>query len=193
MVESLDENITLLQNANQLLKEVPDVKTDLPTVVLAGFPNTGKTTILARLTGSKAKIAAYPFTTKSLQLGYFTHRYHEIQVMDTPGLLDREKDDYNPIEKKALAALHHLANLLVFIVDPTPHAGYTLQEQHKLLEKVKARFSVPILVVFNKCDTASEEQLAAARNVFGDHALIEGQGMTTQLKEEIAGKLGIKK
>lgn len=193
MVESLEENITLLQNANQLMKEVPDVRTDIPTVVLAGFPNTGKTTILARLTGSKAKIAAYPFTTKSLQLGYFTHRYHEIQVMDTPGLLDREKDDYNNIEKKALAALKHLANLVVFIVDPTPHAGYTLEQQQKLMETVKSRFSVPVLLVFNKCDMAKENQLEKAHEVFGKEVQIEGQGMVSQLKEEIASKVGIKK
>lgn len=193
MVESLEENIELLQKANQLLKEVPDIKTDLPTVVLAGFPNTGKTTILARLTGSKAKIAAYPFTTKSLQLGYFMHRYHEIQVMDTPGLLDREKEDYNNIEKKALAALKHLANLLVFVVDPTPSAGYTLQEQHKLYEKVRARFVVPMLVVFNKGDIAKEEQIEEARKVFGKEAVLEGQGLPSVLKEEIAGKIGIKR
>ena len=193
MVESLEENIELLQQANQLLKEVPDIKTDMPTVVLAGFPNTGKTTILARLTGSKAKIAAYPFTTKSLQLGYFMHRYHEIQVMDTPGLLDREKEDYNPIEKKALAALRNLANLLVFVVDPTPAAGYTLQEQHKLYEKVRARFTVPVMVVFNKCDLAKDDQIEQAQKVFGKEAMLEGQGMSTTLKEEIASKVGIKR
>ncbi|QQR92876.1 MAG: 50S ribosome-binding GTPase [Candidatus Iainarchaeum archaeon] len=193
MVESLEENIELLQQANQLLKEVPDIKTDMPTVVLAGFPNTGKTTILARLTGSKAKIAAYPFTTKSLQLGYFMHRYHEIQVMDTPGLLDREKEDYNNIEKKALAALRNLANLLVFVVDPTPAAGYTLQEQHKLYEKVRARFTVPVMVVFNKCDLAKEDQIEQAQKVFGKEAMLEGQGMSTTLKEEIASKVGIKR
>lgn len=190
IVKSLKKNIELLQNANQLMKEVPDVRVDMPTLILAGFPNTGKTTMLKRLTGSKAQIAAYPFTTKSLQLGYFAMKYRELQVMDTPGLLDREDSNYNPIEKKALAALRHLATCVVFVVDPTPASGYTLEKQVALFEKLQKQFSVPFIVVINKCDISSPDQIDAAQTAFGVDAVREGVGIESNLKDKLWRALG---
>lgn len=190
IVKSLKKNIELLQNANQLMKEVPDVRVDMPTIILAGYPNTGKTTLLKRLTGSKAQIAAYPFTTKSLQLGYFTMRYRDVQVMDTPGLLDRDDSNYNPIEKKALAALKHLATCVVFVVDPTPSAGYPLDRQFSLFERLQKLFTIPFVVVLNKCDIASVEQIADAQKVFGIAALRDGQGIESNLKDHVWRALG---
>ncbi len=190
IVKSLKASIELLRDANQLLKEVPDIRVDIPTLILAGYPNTGKTTMLSRLTGSKAKIAAYPFTTKSLQLGYFSIRYREIQVMDTPGLLDREHAEYNPIEKKALAALRHLASCVVFVVDPTPHAGFPLEKQYALHEKLKLLFPMPFIVVLNKCDLATQEQLDAAHALFGKDAVREGEKIESNLKDKLWRQLG---
>lgn len=190
IVKSLKKNIELLQNANQLMKEVPDVRVDMPTLILAGYPNTGKTTMLKRLTGSKAQIAAYPFTTKSLQLGYFTMRYRDVQVMDTPGLLDRDDTNYNPIEKKALAALKHLATCVVFVVDPTPSAGYALDKQFALFERLKKLFPIPFVIVLNKCDIASAEQLEDAQKVFGTDAIRDGQGIESNLKDHVWRALG---
>lgn len=190
LIKSLDKSIQTLQMANRLMREVPDVRTDIPTLILAGFPNTGKTTMLKRMTGSKAQIAAYPFTTKSLQLGYFTMRYREVQVMDTPGLLDRADEIRNPIEKKAMAALKHLATCIVFVVDPTPAAGYTLYQQHALLQNLKKQFSVPVVMVLNKCDLATPEQIDAAQNEFGVDAIQEGEGIESKLKDHVWRALG---
>lgn len=191
IMKSLKVNIKVLQEANQKLKEVPDVRVDIPTLVLAGFPNTGKTTMLKRLTGSKAKIASYPFTTKSLQLGYFTMRYREVQVMDTPGLLDRIEENWNPIEKKARAALKHLATCVVFVIDPTPAAGYTLDQQHQLYENLKKQFGFSFLVVINKTDAATPEQLEKAQTMFGVDAIREGEGIDSKLKDHVWRALGL--
>ncbi len=191
IMKSLKANILVLREASVKLKEVPDIRTDIPTLVLAGFPNTGKTTILKRLTGSKAKIASYPFTTKSLNLGYFTMKYHEIQVMDTPGLLDRVDTDWNPIERKARTALKYLATCVLFIVDPTPHAGYTIEQQHVLYESIKAHFPVKFLIVLNKCDMALPEQLEQAHTLFGADAIREGEGMDSKLKDHVWRALGL--
>jgi len=190
IVKSLKKNIELLQHANTLMREVPDVKVEMPTLILAGYPNTGKTTLLKRLTGSKAQIAAYPFTTKSLQLGYFTMRYRDVQVMDTPGLLDRDDANYNPIEKKALAALKHLATCVVFVVDPTPNAGYSLQKQHALYERLQKLFPIPFVIVINKCDVSTQEQLDETHNLFGMDAVREGEGIDSGLKDHVWRALG---
>lgn len=172
------------------MKEVPDIRTDIPTLVLAGYPNTGKTTMLGRLTGSKAQIASYPFTTKSLQLGYFQLKYHEVQVMDTPGLLDRPGEIRNPIEKKAMAALNHLATAILFVIDPTMTSGYSLEKQHALYTDLRQKFSMPFLLVINKCDIATPEQVEAARQVFGADALREGNGISSKLNDHLWRILG---
>jgi nucleolar GTP-binding protein len=190
IMKSLKKNVVLLREANQKLKEVPIVRTDIPTLVLAGFPNTGKTTLLKRLTGAKAKIASYPFTTQSLQLGYFSMRYREVQVMDTPGLLDQINREWNPIEKKALAGLRHLATAVVFVIDPTPHSGYSIEIQNQLYENLRTQFKVPFILVLNKCDISSPEQLEAAHAIFGVDAVREGEGMESSLKDKVWRALG---
>ncbi|MEK6821375.1 MAG: GTPase [archaeon] len=190
IMKSLKANFEVLKEANHQLKEVPDIRTDIPTLVFAGFPNTGKTTLLTRITKSKAKIAAYPFTTKSLQLGYFSLRYREIQAMDTPGLLDQINREWNPIEKKALSGLKHLATCIVFVIDPTPRAGYSLEQQHQLYENLRKQFTVPFVQVINKCDVATDEQVQAAQALFGMDAVREGEGMESTLKDKLWRALG---
>ncbi|MFH0970494.1 MAG: GTPase [Candidatus Diapherotrites archaeon] len=190
IMKSLKENIIVLQTANQQLKEVPDVRIDIPTIVLAGFPNTGKTTMLKRLTTSKAIVASYPFTTKSLQLGYFSMRYREVQVMDTPGLLDQINREWNTIEKKALAGLKHLATCILFIVDPTSQSGYTLEQQHQLLMRLKTQFPAEFIIILNKCDISTTEQLNAAHAIFGIDAIREGEGIESNLKDKLWRALG---
>ncbi len=163
VVNKLDGPLKVLKIASKKLKEVPEIDFGMQTVVLSGYPNVGKTTLLRRLTGSKAKVGHYQFTTKQINIGHFEHKYMKIQVIDTPGLLDRE--ELNNIEKKAVIALKHLAHVIVFIVDPTSGCGFTLGEQLKLLEHVKKRFGgKKLIVVVNKTDAATKEELEAVKS-----------------------------
>jgi len=145
------------------LKEVPAIKFGVPTVVIAGYPNVGKTTLLKALTGSAPEIRPFPFTTKTIQLGYYESRWKEVQVIDTPGLLDRPIEKKNPIELKAIEAIRHLAHVIVFIVDPTTTCGFLLDEQVALLRQIRQMFSAPIVVTINKVDIASAQEIEAAR------------------------------
>lgn len=49
----------------------------------------------------------------------------------------------------------NIADALLFILDPSAHCGYPLEEQLRLLEEVKGLVQVPIVVVANKADLTS--------------------------------------
>ncbi|MEK6957949.1 MAG: GTPase [archaeon] len=186
VINKLDKPLKILKEESKKLRELPSVDFEAPTIVLAGLPNVGKTTMLKRLTGANARISPYPFTTKQINSGFFEFRYTRIQVLDTPGLLDRKEK--NDVEKKAIAALKHLATIIVFVIDPTTYCGYPLEEQLSLLEQIRMDFSgKKILVVVNKADLASREQMDNAMRKTGD-AIIEGEGRES-LKKAVEGEL----
>lgn len=181
ILSKAEGSLKTVSKAEMLLKGIPKLRLDCLTVILAGFPNTGKTTILSRLTKSKPKIATYPFTTKGLNFGYMPVGYRDIQVIDSPGLLDREMEERNVIERKAIAALKHLAEIVVFVVDPTENCGYALEKQLNLLEEIRKFFKNKIIVVVNKADIATKEELERTDNISG--RIICGEGIKCRLRE----------
>jgi nucleolar GTP-binding protein len=138
-------------------RKIPNIK-NLPTVVISGLPNVGKSTLLKNLTGSNVKIEPYPFTTKDLMIGYIKTPYFDIQVIDTPGILDRPIEEMNEIEKKSILALNYLANLIVYIFDLTETCGYSIKEQINLLNMIKKIFNKEIILYFSKKDLFTERE-----------------------------------
>ncbi len=162
VVKKLKTDFMFLNEARRAMKELPSFKTSIPTIVIAGLPNVGKSTLLKALTGSAPAIADYPFTTKSMMLGYMTHNDKKWQVIDTPGLLDRPIAKRNTIEKQAALALKHLATVVVFVIDPTEACGFPLAEQKNLLKEIAKTLEVPVVIALNKSDLATKEQLSDA-------------------------------
>lgn len=60
----------------------------LADVGLLGFPNAGKSTLLAKLTHAKPEIAPYPFTTLTPNLGILEIDYEAYVVADVPGIIE---------------------------------------------------------------------------------------------------------
>jgi len=124
---------------------------------IAGYPNVGKSSLLRCISKAKPQIAQYPFTTKEIHVGHLERKDKYIlkryQVIDTPGLLDRPLSKRNDIEKQAIAALSHLADVIVFIMDTSETCGYSLDDQKHLLTQMKKMFKdSQFIIVENKAD-----------------------------------------
>ncbi|NLX47433.1 MAG: hypothetical protein GXY70_04610 [Euryarchaeota archaeon] len=153
VVNKVGPDLEFLTFARNEFRKVPDFNDDLLTFVIAGFPNVGKSQFLRTISAAEPDVAAYPFTTKGIEVGIHEANRRRYQVIDTPGLLDRELENRNRIEMQAVTALKHLANAILFILDPSETSGYHLDGQMGLLESVKGLFpGVPVLVVENKVD-----------------------------------------
>ena len=180
VVKQIDKALEILETTQRVMKKLPDIW-DIPTVVIAGYPNVGKSSLLRCLSSARPKIAEYPFTTKEIYLGHIErkekHILYRFQIIDTPGLLDKPLSKRNKIEKQALAALEYLSDIIVFILDPSETCGYSLEEQKKLLSQIKKEFKKSIfIVVENKADvkkTKSRYLKISCMNKKGIDVLIE--------------------
>lgn len=152
-IRQISKELLFLQDAKNKFRRFPAVSPRVPTVVIAGFPNVGKSSLMTVLSTATPEIAPYPFTTKGIIIGHIEDDWRKYQIIDTPGLLDRSFEDRNDIEKQAVLALRYLTNIMVFIIDPSESCGYTLEEQKALLDSVKEGFSeVDIIVLESKSD-----------------------------------------
>ena len=153
LLERVSGELDLLALAREVLRSLPIIDPAVPTAVVAGSPNVGKSALVARLSTAEPDVASYPFTTKEVTVGHFYYKRHAYQVVDTPGILDRPLVERNPIELRALAAIEHLPSALVFLVDPSEECGTPLAEQEVLLEAVRGRYPEKhVLVVETKSD-----------------------------------------
>ncbi len=162
VVKRVAPDLKLLKLCAAVIRRFPSIKTKQGALIICGFPNVGKSTLLNTFTGSAPKAAPYPFTTKQLMIGNTTLGDETLQVIDTPGLLDRPLEKRNKIERQAALALKHLARIILFIIDPTDVCGYPLSAQIALLKDIREHFDVPCIVALNKMDRVSEQERAAA-------------------------------
>jgi len=144
-----------LHEARKVFRSFPVVK-DIPTITICGFPNIGKTTLLTKLTTADPKIAAYPFTTKTLNMGYTTINQKKVQFVDTPGTLNRF-DNMNYIEQQAYLVAKHCADVIVYIFDLSE--PYSLVDQKKLLKRFQ-EFQKPVLIYLSKTDILPKELIS---------------------------------
>lgn len=158
IMKSINKDLVFLNDARNKLRELPSVQ-DEPTIVVAGYPNIGKSSFVSMATGAKPEIASYPFTTKGVSIGHFMIGPDRYQVIDTPGLLDRPMSERNEIELQAISALTNLEAVVLFIIDASESCGYEIHDQKNMLEDVRDAFELPFLVVANKSDLPQFKEL----------------------------------
>lgn len=159
-IGKLEQRVQFLQELRFKMRGFPNFDPNLPIVVVAGYPNVGKSTVVQKISSADPEIAQYPFTTKAVSVGHVNLLNVKTQIVDTPGILDRPAAERNPIEQQALVALHHLPDLVVFIFDPSLSCGYELQAQENLFKEILDTFpTIPIIIAINKVDLASRETI----------------------------------
>ncbi|MEM3395748.1 MAG: GTPase [Thermoplasmata archaeon] len=146
VIKQVSPELNFLNGARNVLVKIPHIDVTLPTIVIAGFPNVGKSTLVKKISSAEPEIAPYPFTTKGLIIGHATLNLVKYQFIDTPGLLDRPLEERNKIEKQTILALRHLADIILFLIDPTGYSG-TVDQQEKLLRNLEREFGEAVFIV----------------------------------------------
>lgn len=156
----LSREVNLVKQYFKELSKMPDVRGDY-VVVLAGVPQVGKSTLLSKLTRAKPEIGAYPFTTKTLVAGHIeVGELGKIVLVDSPGILDSPLDEKNLIELKAVLAVRHLADHVLYVFATYPHFYYTLDEQLSVYRSVmKLLEGKPCTPILNKVDLMGQDLL----------------------------------
>lgn len=131
-------------------------------VGLVGFPNAGKSTLLSRITEARPKIASYPFTTISPNLGVVkVGDEGTFVVADLPGLIEGAHQGAGLGHQ----FLRHVERnlLLLFLIDISPMAEPDPSKAYRLLQNELEKFSgqlkgYPRVIVANKIDVDGAEE-----------------------------------
>ena len=158
VIDQVGKDLLFLQGTKNKFRTLPSIDSKVATVVVAGFPNVGKSRLVTYLSTAAPEIAPYPFTTKGIVVGHIEDDWRKFQIVDTPGLLDREFADRNDIEKQAILALRYLTHVILFVLDPSETCGYPMEKQEALLESVRRGFpGVPLIIAESKNDIMVRE------------------------------------
>ena len=133
-------------------------------VGLIGFPNVGKSTLISMISAAKPKIANYHFTTLTPVLGVVRVGPEQSFVCaDIPGLIEGAAEGVG----LGHAFLRHVerCRLLLHVVDVSGCEGRDPKQDFEQINHELVGFSAelaqrPQIVLGNKCDIATEEQIA---------------------------------
>jgi GTPase len=172
----------------------------LADVGLVGFPNAGKSTLIARVSSAKPKIADYPFTTLVPNLGVVEAGDDRTFVMaDVPGLIEGAHDGHG----LGIQFLRHIerTRVLVHLVDVSDFTGRDPAHDFDVIMNELAQFGEhlvdkPMIVVASKIDacqdteriTAVEAKAAGRGFSFMRLSSVTGEGIEP-LRYAIAARL----
>jgi len=124
-------------------------------VGLVGFPNSGKSTLISKISSAKPKIADYPFTTLEPNLGIVKYKeYKSFTVADIPGIIEGASDG------KGLGHqfLRHIerTRIILFLIEITSE---NIEDDFNVLMKELKSYSTELIkkkmiVSFSKADLA---------------------------------------
>jgi len=171
---------------------------------IIGFPNVGKSTLISRISAAKPKIADYPFTTLTPNLGVVQYGNHEsFVVADIPGLIEGAHLGMG-LGTKFLRHVER-TSVLVHIIDVAKEPYTGGWKDYEIINNELFRFSPSMaekkqIVAINKCDlTVTKERLTEEIRKFRQNDInvfpisaVTGEG-TKELIREIAISIKIDK
>jgi GTP-binding protein len=143
----------------------------LADVGLVGLPNAGKSSLLARLTRARPKVAGYPFTTLEPVLGTLDRGERQLVVADIPGLIEGASEGAG-LGHEFLAHVER-TRLLVHVLDLAPLDGSDPVANHATVEAELASHGaglelLPRLLCLSKADLVAPEDADAAAAEWGE-------------------------
>ncbi len=140
----------------------------LPVVALVGRPNTGKSTLFNRLTGSRrALVAATPGVTRDRNIALATCGERRFLAVDTGGFEACEKEELGKAVQAQGALAAEEADVVIVVVDG--RAGLNPLDR-LLIDKLRS-LPKPLFVAVNKIDSAKQEHLQSDFYALGVAAL----------------------
>ena len=156
-------------------------------VGLIGFPNVGKSTLLSVISSARPKIGNYHFTTIVPNLGVVKVGSAHMVVADIPGIIEGAHEGSG----LGLEFLRHVerTRVLVHLVDVSGSEGRDPCEDFELLNRELKEYSAVLaekeqIVVANKTDVASEEQIAEFEKNVG-HKVFQISAVTSKNVQEL--------
>jgi GTP-binding protein len=163
-------------------------------VGLVGFPNAGKSTLISRISAARPKIADYPFTTLTPNLGVVTlSDDRSFVVADVPGLIEGAHEGHGLGDR----FLRHIerTKVLIHLVDVSGASGRNPVQDFEVIQRELALFDAqvaakPQLVAANKLDAvddaagvkALEKRVKKARLPFFKISGVTGEGLDLLLE-----------
>jgi nucleolar GTP-binding protein len=152
-LKKLGASFNYLEEVRKHLSRFPSIDPTERTLILAGFPNVGKSSFMNKITYADSEVQAYHFTTQSLFVGHTYYKNIRWQVIDTPGILDRALEQRNIIEMQTITALAHLDACILYFIDVSEGCGYSIAQQVSLFDSIRPLFkNKPLVVIANKTD-----------------------------------------
>lgn len=139
-----------------ITKKSPKPQFKCGFVTIVGRSNTGKSTLLNTLVGTKlAAVTHKPQTTRDIIHGALNTPEGQAIFVDTPGILKEKHNSLSgKLTEKAQEALKEI-DLVLYVVDPTKPIG---AEERFVLAMLR-RLTIPKILVINKCDLPANEKI----------------------------------
>lgn len=155
----------------------------LSDVSIIGLPNSGKTTLLNRLTGTDAKTAPYPFTTLTPNIGVQRdHEFRRYTICDVPGIIEGASEG----KGLGLKFLRHIerSKIMVFLLDGTAEDP---MKDYSILLKELENYN-PLLLKKNKILVLNKKDLENFKDPF-EGEVFEISALTGEGVKELKEKL----
>ncbi|OCK76103.1 nucleolar GTP-binding protein-like protein [Lepidopterella palustris CBS 459.81] len=189
ITKKLKDSLIYLESVRQHLGRLPSIDPNTRTLLIAGYPNVGKSSFLRSISRADVDVQPYAFTTKSLFVGHFDYKMLRFQAVDTPGILDHPLEEMNTIEMQSITAIAHLRSAILYFMDLSEQCGYSVDAQIGLFHSIKPLFANKVcFIIINKIDlrrlsdldAETQEKIQSGMLKSGEVELLELSCTTTE-------------